>query len=103
MKSAVNKPAQAGNAYVIRFTRIAEYTISSTCFGKPYIYYNVELSPILGPLLFIVYIADDINIFIFKKNSNEIFATMNKELYELSCRFKLNTFLLNVKEANFMV
>jgi len=72
----------------------------------------------LGPLLFIVYIndivnvsrilqlilfADDTNIFLSGPKIDELCITLNTELSKLSRWFKLNKLSLNIKKTNFIL
>ena len=50
-----------------------------------------------------LYYLPTIQIYIFRKKSKFVFDTLNKELYNLSVWFKINTLSLNVKKTNYIV
>ena len=72
---------------------------------------------ILGPLLFLIYIndivniselikfiifADDTNLFFKHKNLNTLVSIINTELIQISSWFKLNKLSLNISKTNFI-
>ena len=54
-------------------------------------------------LLQFILFADDTNIFCSDKNHKFVFDTLNKELDNLSVRFKTNKLSLHVKKSNYIV
>ena len=88
-------------------------TINGICSKTETIEYGVPQGPILGPLLFLLFIndissvlpelkvelfADDTNIFLFNRNINILFMEANLALEKINSWFNANKLIINIEK-----